>query len=78
MHLSSNKDAAGLALIGVEVTKMPAALKVEGVRSGKVTRRATNSTLNIRVDYQNKDEEYVHSVLYHEGVYTKGRSFVLP
>ena len=78
VRLSSNKDAAGLALIGVEVTKMPAALKVEGVCSGKVTRRATNSTLNIRVDYQNKDGEYVHSVLYHEGVYTKGRSFVLP
>ncbi len=78
VRLSSNKDVAGLALVGVEAAKMPDVLKVEGVRSGKVARRTANSTLNIRVDYQNKDGEYVHSVLYHEGVYTKGRTFVLP
>lgn len=78
VRLSSNKDAAGLALIGVEAVKMPNVLKVEGIRSGKVARRATNSTLNIRVDYQNNEGEYVHSVLYHEGLYTADRSFVLP
>lgn len=78
VRLSSNKDAAGLALIGVEAIKVPDILKIEGVRSGKAVRRNTNSTLNIRVDYQNKEGDYVNSVLYHEGVYTKGRSFILP
>ena len=58
--------------------KVPDILKIEGVRSGKAMRRNTNSTLNIRVDYQNKEGDYVKSVLYHEGVYTKGRSFILP
>ena len=78
VRLSSNKEAAGLALIGIESVKMPDVLKVEGIRSGRVIRRSNNSTLNIRVDYQNNEGEYVHSVLYHEGVYTKDRSFVLP
>lgn len=78
VRLSSNKDASGVALIGIEAEKMPDVLKVEGVRSGKVVSRANSSTLNIRVDYQNKEGEYVNAVLYHEGVYTQGRSFMLP
>lgn len=78
VRLSSNKEAAGLALVGVEAERVPEVLKVEGLRSGKVTRRAANSSLNLRVDYQDKEGRYVRSVLYHEGIYTKGRSFVLP
>ena len=78
VRLSSNKDATGLALIGLEVTRVPDVLKVDGLRSGVVQRRNDISTTNIRVDYQDKDGQYVHSVLYHEGVYTMGRSFVLP
>ena len=78
VRLSSNKDATGLALIGVEATRVPNVLKVEGLRKGIVQRRSSNSTLNIRVDYQDRNGEYVHSVLYHEGVYTTGRTFQLP
>ena len=78
VRLSSNKDAAGLALIGIEVMKMPNVLKVTGLRTGEMKQRTNNSTLNIRVDYQNKEGQYVHSVLYHEGIYTEGRSFTLP
>ncbi|MBQ1665544.1 MAG: hypothetical protein II061_05710 [Bacteroidaceae bacterium] len=78
VRLSSNKDATGLALIGIEATRVPNVLKVEGLRKGIVQRRSSNSTLNIRVDYQDRNGEYVHSVLYHEGVYTTGRTFQLP
>ena len=78
VRLSSNKDATGLALIGVEAMRVPNVLKVDGLRSGTVQQRNNNSTSNIRVDYQDKNGEYVHSVLYHEGVYTMERPFVLP
>ena len=53
-------------------------IKVEGQRNGTAQRRSSISTINIRVDYQDKSGEYVRSVLYHEGVYTNERSFVLP
>lgn len=78
VRLSSNKDAAGLALIGIEATRVPDVLKVDGMRSAAPLRRGSISSMNIRVDYQDERGEYVHSVLYHEGLYTTGRSFELP
>lgn len=78
VRLSSNNDVAGVALIGMEAMWTPDALKVDGLRDGKPRKRNVNSTLNIRVDYQDENGEYVHSVLYHEGFYNTGRPFVLP
>lgn len=57
---------------------MPDVLKVDGLRGGRVQKRNVNSSLNIRVDYQGKDGQYVRSVLFHEGIYNSGRNFVLP
>lgn len=78
VRLSSNKDVAGLALVGIETTNMPDVLKVDGLRGGRVQKRNVNSSLNIRVDYQGHDGRYVRSVLFHEGIYNSGRNFVLP
>ncbi len=78
VRLSSNKDAGGLALIGIEATRLPDVLQVDGLRSGTPIHRSSTSAMTIRVDYQSSAGEYVHSVLYHEGLYTAGRSLELP
>ena len=78
VRLSSNKDAVGQALVGMEVQRMPNYVKVEGVSDGKVQRRNINSTVNIRVDYQGTDGQYVHAVLYHGGIYQARRTATLP
>ena len=76
-RLSSNNEANGWALVGIEAESVPNYLSVEGLRAGSVQKRNVNSTLNIRLDYQDKNGEYVNSVLYH-GVYSDERSTLLP
>lgn len=78
VRLSSNKSASGRALIGIEALRVPSYLKVDGLRDGKVQKRTTNSTINIRVDYQDNGGQYVNSVVYHEGMYYKSRTTMLP
>ncbi len=78
VRLSSNKEASGRALVGIEVQNLPRILNVQGLTNTSVRRRNLNSTLNIRLDYQNKEGEYAKSVLYHGGVYTASRSSLLP
>ena len=78
VRLSSNRDASGLALIGIEATRVPATLKVEGLRKGTVLRKNNSSTINIRIDYQDRGGEYVHSVLFQEKIYSNESPFVLP
>lgn len=78
VRLSSNRDGTGLALVGIEALRMPNLLKVEGVTVGNVNSGATNATLDIRIDYQNKEGQYIHSVLYHGGVHSKNRKILLP
>ncbi|MBQ9559709.1 MAG: hypothetical protein IJV08_06960 [Bacteroidaceae bacterium] len=77
-RLSSNNEANGWALVGIEAESVPNYLSVEGLRAGSVQKRNVNSTLNIRLDYQDKNGEYVNSVLYHGGVYSDERSTLLP
>ena len=78
VRLSSNNEANGWALVGIEAESVPNYLSVEGLRAGSVQKRNVNSTLNIRLDYQDKNGEYVNSVLYHGGVYSDERSTLLP
>lgn len=78
VRLSSNAEASGRALVGVEAEKLPDYLKVDGVRKGTITNRGTNSTINIRLDYQDTSGAYTHSVLFHGGQYNTARSQSLP
>lgn len=78
VRLSSNQESRGRSLVGVEVERVPDYIHVAGRRRGAVSSSGVNSTINIRVDYQNTEGEYVHSVLYHAGQYREGRTDLLP
>lgn len=78
VRLSSCTDADGQALVGIEADKMPNYISVEGLRKGTVKRNNANSTINIRVDYQNTSGQYVKSVLFHGGFYSPERTAQLP
>ncbi len=78
LRLSSNKESSGRALIGIEVERIPDFLKVVGVGDGDAQRINANSTINVRLDYQNKEGQYCYSVIYHGGLYSKVRTSTLP
>ena len=78
LRLSSNKETSGRALVGIEVERLPNFVKVAGVGDGNVQRINANSTMNIRLDYQNKEGQYCYSVLYHGGLYSTVRTTTMP
>lgn len=78
IRMSSNKEAKGRALVGIEAENMPDVIKVEGLSSGHIIKREASSTLNIRVDYQATDGTYTHSTLYHAGIYSATNAPKLP
>ena len=78
VRMSENQDANGWALIGIEAERVPEYLQVTGVRNGSIHRNGTNAALCIRVDYQATSGEYVHSVLFHGGLYRNARNTLLP
>ena len=78
VRLSSNQEATGWALVGIEVENMNDVLKVDGIAKGSMLKRNSNSTLNIRVDYQDTEGKYIKSTLYHAGLYSADRKTLLP
>ena len=78
VRLSSNKEEAGRALVGVEVEKMPNYLQVKGKRNGTVKRSNSKAAIAIRVDYQDKEGAYTKSVLYYSDTYHSARTARLP
>ena len=78
VRMSSNQEEAGWSLIGIEADKLPDYIQVTGKHKGNIRRANNNSALCIRVDYQGTSGEYVHSVLFHSGIYKDGRTTILP
>ncbi len=78
VRLSSNKDVTGYALVGIEALRVPSLLKVQGITKGTVQRRTVNSSIDIRIDYQDKSGAYTKAVLFHGGVHTDRRKTLLP
>ncbi|MBQ3780914.1 MAG: hypothetical protein II801_03915 [Bacteroidaceae bacterium] len=78
VRMSSNQEATGWALVGIEAERLPDYIQVNGKRNGSMRRNGSNYALCLRIDYQASTGEYVHSVLFHGGVYRDTRTTVLP
>ena len=74
-RLGMGDEQKGDAVIGVYAENIPAQFKVKFIFSGNEPQKLDeNSTVNFRIDFQNKQGKYVKSVLFHGGLYDPKRS----
>ena len=74
-RLSLNQQSTGRALVGVEAEDLPRYVQAVSTFTDDLMTSRTNSTLNIRIDYQSANGEYTHAVLYHSGFHKEGNTF---
>jgi hypothetical protein len=69
-RLGMGNTDKGNAIIGVYAEELPAEFNVQYQFSGNAPQKEDlNSTVNFRIDFQNKAGGYVRSVLFHGGLY---------
>ena len=72
-YLSTNKFPNGLATMCVTAENVPTSFVVR-CKTNTLNDTGKNSTLHLRMDFQNKEGEYVKSVLYHGGLWHSNRT----
>ena len=73
-RLSLNQTSTGRAMVGVEAEDLPRYVQALATFTDNMTIR-TNSTLNIRIDYQSENGAYTRAVLYHSGFHNSANNF---
>lgn len=77
LGMGSAKDKA-LAQVGVVMENIPAIVNVNASSSGTMKDLDDNSIFAVRLDFQDLSGQYIHSVLYHAGLYHDGRNSEFP
>ncbi len=77
LGMGSQKDT-GISQIGVEMTNIPARLRITAETFGKPHVINNNSLLGYRFDFMDNSGKYIKSILYHGRIYNVKRNVRLP
>lgn len=77
LGMGSQKDTA-LSQIGIEMMDVPSIIRIQTDTYGGPRSVNSRSFLGYRLDFVDKNQKYVKSILFHGGLYNKKRKVALP